>query len=339
MGRKTKKISIAKLAIEAGVSEATVSRALNNRANVSEETRKKISALMSKYNFVPTPARPRAKKIVLLSGTPFIELYIGEMFSGVYDYCAQNALGASMIFKQKDDGNLLQQIREQQCSGVIVVLPEEFSAKIEELASLELPVILMGAIYKDNLGFIDHDAYSGTKTAVEYLAKLGHKNIGYMDASYVTMNHVSRVKAFENSMKKLNSDYNPDWIVQVDCNKDIYQSSYDTVQELIRKFPEITAIVTVNDSVAIGATKGIWDCGMKIPEEMSIIGFDNYRQVKFIHPSLTTINQPIREMGFAAAKSIDEFLKNPGTWSPPREIFPTELIVRESTAPPRQIIV
>eukprot|EP00831_Metopus_contortus_P085366 TRINITY_DN9917_c0_g1_i4.p1 TRINITY_DN9917_c0_g1~~TRINITY_DN9917_c0_g1_i4.p1 ORF type:complete len:253 (+),score=57.60 TRINITY_DN9917_c0_g1_i4:113-871(+) len=168
---------------------------------------------------------------------------------------------------------------------------------------------------------------------------MGHKNIGYMDASYITMNHVNRVKAFENSMKNLNPNYNPDWITQVDCNKDIYQSSYDTVQELIRKFPEITAIVTVNDSVAIGATKGIWDCGMKIPEDMSIIGFDNYRQVKFIHPSLTTINQPIREMGFTAAKSIDEFLKNPGTWNPPREIFPTELIVRESTAPPRQITV
>ena len=334
MGRRPKKVSITKIAQEAGVSVATVSRAINHRANVSEDTRKKINELLKKYNFLPTPAVPREKKIALLTGSSRLTEYTSEVFNGIYQYTEENALATTIIFsKENSRYSLIEQVREQQCSGVVVILPATFSEELDSLAESDLPVVLIDeAVYRKGLGFIDHDSYSGSKNAVEHLLKLGHQKIAYLKCNTQTLNHIQRFKAYENTLAEAGVKTQPAWVQEIEPESHPYLSGYNAALKLLKNAPEITAIMTTNDDIAIGAMKAIQEKGIRIPEDISIIGFDNYCQSDYVSPELTTVNHPIEEAGFLAAKSIDEFLKNPQGAKLPQEILPTKLIVRNSTA-------
>ncbi len=339
MGRKPKRINISKIAKEVGVSESTISRALNHRAMVSESTRKKINEIIKKYNFTLTPARPREKKIALLAGSSSFTEYVSEVFSGIYEYATENALNTTIIFKNgHSKQKVLEQIRDQQCSGVVVIMPAEFNDALDDLAASDIPVILVDeAVYKEGIGFIDHDSYFGSREAAQYLLNLGHRKIGYIQCGYNTLNHIQRFKGYENAMKEANAAIEPDWVIKTDIDSNcLIENSFVKMQELLKRAPEITAVMTSNDDVAMGAIKGAQKMGRKVPEDVSIIGFDNYRQTKFLSPALTTVNHPIEEAGFLATKSAHEFLKNPKTEKLPQEILPTKLIIRESTCTPKQ---
>ena len=111
------------------------------------------------------------------------------------------------------------------------------------------------------------------------------------------------------------------------------------MKELLKKAPELTAVMTSNDSLAMGVVKAVFDSGKRVPEDISVIGFDNSWQTECIHPALTTVNHPVREIGYMAAKEIDLYLKNPKEASLPREIFPTKLVIRESVTAPRAALM
>ncbi len=341
MGRKPKAINISLIAKEAGLSVSTVSRAMNHRANVSEEARRKINALMEKYNFTPTPAIPREKKIALLSGGSQVDEYVSEVFNGIYSYTLKNRLETTVIFRNNQaTRNLLEQIRDQQCSGVVVILPAEFSDSLDMLAESELPVVMIDeAIYRDGIGFVDHDSYSGSRDAVKYLLELGHRNIGYIQSCAQTLNHIQRFKAYENTLTEAGITRNPHWETSIASDKGIYDSSREKMRELLKNAPELTAIMTANDMIALGATKGAQDCGRRVPEDISIFGFDNYTQTEFYNPALTTVNHPIQQAAFLAAKHIDECLKRPAEAAQllPHEILPTSLVIRESVSPCRKV--
>jgi DNA-binding LacI/PurR family transcriptional regulator len=338
MGRKPKKINITKIAREAGVSESTVSRALNHRANVGEETRRKIDELMRKYNFSLTPARPREKKIALIVGSTQFSEYVSEVFTGIYEYAEQNELTTTVVFKHKNSKQtLLQQIRDQQCAGVIVILAADINGNLDELAESELPVILIDeAICRKGIGFIDNDSYSGSKTATEYLLELKHRKIGYIRWGIDSLNHIHRFRAYEHALKKANIEIRPDWVIQSPPSKndDLYQTGFNQIQILLKQAPELTAVMASNDDLAIGAISGALAMGRKVPEDLSVVGFDNYKQTAFLNPPLTTVNHPIRDCGFLAAQHIDQYLRNPQNTELPREILPTELVIRKSTCPP-----
>jgi len=339
MGRRPKDINISLIAKEAGLSVSTVSRAMNHRANVSEETRRKINLLMAKYNFIPTPATPRAKKIALLSGSTLFNEYVAEIFNGIYHYTESHGLETTLLFKESHSVcNLLERIRDQQCSGVVVILPAEFSDSLDLLAASELPVIQIDeAVQRTDIGFIDHDSYSGSREAVKHLLSLGHRRIGYLASNTRTLNHIQRYKAYENTMSEAGITINPDWCIETTEALSSYAEAAEKMRELLTRAPELTAVMTTNDMIALGAISGALAAGRRIPTELSIIGFDNYPQTAFLNPPLTTVHHPIADAGFLAAKSIDEFLKNPqdAQLKLPREILPTRLVVRGTTAPPR----
>ena len=334
MGRRPKEISISKIAREAGVAESTVSRALNHRAMVSEDTRKKINSLMRKYKFKLTPAIPIAKKIALVSGNNNFNSYISEVFTGIYEYTQQYDLNTTIIFKNVNaKQSLLDQIREQQCSGVIIIVPTAFRDDFDALADSDIPVILIDeAVHKNGLGFIDHDSYSGSREAAKHLLQNGHRNIGYIRCGYKTLNHLQRFKAYENTMKETNIEINPNWIIETDTDSSLIESSYVKMRVLLERSPEITAVMTSNDEIAMGAMKAALEMGRNIPENLSLIGFDNYPYTRFLSPALTTVNHPAKEAGFLAVKNIHEFLSDTEKRTLCQEILPTRLVIRDSTA-------
>jgi DNA-binding LacI/PurR family transcriptional regulator len=334
MGRKPKPISITKIANESGLSVSTVSRALNHRSNVSEEARQKIHALMQKYQFKVASAVEREKKIALLASHNQFGDYVSQVLAGIYEYVQDHNMQVTLICPgRQSNQSLLQQVRDQQCSGIIVIIPAHFLDSLDELAKCELPVILIDeAIHRDGLGFIDHDSYSGSRVATEYLLELGHRKIGYLHSSSDTLNHIQRYKAYENTLQQASIRIRPTWFIRIEEHTNIYQASCSAMQSLLQRAPEVTAVMTSNDSIAIGAMHAAVKMGRRIPEDLSLIGFDNYQQTAFLNPPLTTVDHPIHQAGFMAAQQIDQYLQNASDNSLPHEILPTRLIKRGSTA-------
>ncbi|MDD5727474.1 MAG: LacI family DNA-binding transcriptional regulator [Victivallales bacterium] len=337
MPRKIEKVSINSIAREAGVSVASVSRVIHKRTGVSEDLRKKIHTLAEKYNYTPNYHPLRERKLAVLAGENEFGLYIAEIMGGIHRYASKNKLSKTVIFKSYNpDETILQQVRDQQCSGVIVLLPGCYRDDIPELAKSELPVVLIDETNAcEGLGFIDNDSYSGSREAAKHLISLGHCNIGYLKSEIMDMNHIQRFKAYEDAMMNSNLNIQDTWIKSAKLLDNCYAESYAAMKELLKNAPELTAIMARDDTMAFAAMRAIIESGRRIPEDFSIIGFDNYQTSAFINPPLTTVSRPIAEAGYLAAEYIDRILKSPGSKIKlPRKILPTELVIRKSTAPP-----
>lgn len=334
MARKAQELNIFRIAEEAGVSVATVSRVANRRNGVGEATRKRIYDLMTKYNFTPnyTPSCPLRIAVIY----PWTDLtdYFRKAMKGIYDYAEKNDLIINIISAQSHrKESLLEIIRNQQCSGVVALFTENYRKAFESLIETDLPTIIIDSVSDDKkIGFIDNDSYSGSCAAAKHLIDLGHRNVGYLTYGNPSLNQLQRFKGAENTFKAHNIMINqvltniPESLVRGEIG-------YSVMQTLLRQSPNITAVMTVDDSMALGAMAAIHDAGLRIPEDISVIGFDNYAETAFWYPGLTTVDHPIEKAGYMAIEAIHAGLKNPTDWVPLREILPTSLVIRKSTGP------
>jgi len=246
---------------------------------------------------------------------------------------AHNLTPCLIIYNRQGGETLLELLRDQQCSGVILLIPADFSRELPDLASSGLPVMQVDeASSIPTVGFIDNDSYSGSLAAVRHLLSLGHRNIAYFSAGQPTLNHLQRLKAYENALS------------EQALSPLILSSGYHTPEERLqllrlnlRSHPEITAVMTTNDDLAQLVLRAAADLNIRIPEELSVIGFDDYPLSASLCPSLTTVRHPSREAGARAAESIGNYLASNGRIPLQRDILPTTLILRSSTAPAKNI--
>jgi DNA-binding LacI/PurR family transcriptional regulator len=340
MARKTSKISIFTVAKELGISASTVSRVANNRSGVSEETRQKVLELLRKHKFKTNYPAMRNPTIGIVMTSYDVDFYTARLLSGIYHYSQNAKLNATtLVYNQSSKESLLEMLRAQQYSGVILILPTVFFDQIPELAESGLPIMLIDEPSTvNNIGFIDNDSYSGSREATKYLLELDHRNIAYLSYWQQTLNHVQRLNGYRNAMQEAGIDIAPSWLP--DCSGLHARSSMHIgeimLNNLLENAPEITAVMTTNDELAFGVLAAARKRGVRVPEELSVIGFDNYTIDEFTAPSLTTVNHPCEDAGELAAKAIDEFLQSAGQTVLPRIILPTKMILRESTAPPRR---
>jgi len=340
MSRRRREINIYKIAEEAGVSASTVSRVINNRTGVNEKTRISITELFKKYGFTPDYPRQRPPKIAFVSPWEDLTEYFRKAFQGIYRYCQKNGIDTNILIRSgHNNHSLLEQLRDQQCSGAIVMLAENLQKEHLELSDSGMPVIFLDhPVNLASIGYIDHDAYSGSCAATQHLIELGHKSIGYLTFPKPSINQVQRFKGYENTMIEAGLPINPRWIATPPAfNKAEGHirglPGFRAMTQLLQDAPELTAIMAVDDNMAFGAMTAISRSGRRIPEDISVVGFDNYAETEMWFTALTTVNHPIAEAGFLAAKAIDQALRHPGTDPLIREILPTKLIIRQSTGP------
>lgn len=340
MPRPRREISIYRIAKEAGVSASTVSRVMNRRVGVSEETRTQIDKLLRKYNFLPDYPIQRAPKIAFLIPAYYLNDYVLKALNGVFRYIDEHGMEVSIISHGNDPKTtLLQRIRDQQCSGVIVILAEHFKGEESALAESDLPVIFLDTqVTLPAIGFIDNDSYSGSCAATRHLLELGHRKIGYLCHSQISLNHVQRLKGYEDTLRAAGITIEEKWISR--CNPDEIPAvrglaGMHCMRQLLEQAPEITAVMAVDDDMALGAISAIRESGRTIPDDISLVGFDNYPETEIWFPALTTVDHSVEQAGYQAAQAIDNALANPGKWTPPREILPTRLVIRNSTGAPK----
>ncbi|PLW76079.1 LacI family DNA-binding transcriptional regulator [Cohaesibacter celericrescens] len=328
--------TLAEVAKVAGVSRMTASRAMNNQPGVSVHTREAILRIADEMGYVANPlaqklsaGQTRLLGVVVQLHTPFaadLVLGIGSAARGAgYEMLAYSL--PSDNTEKANIGNvvsLLQQITD----GVIAILPSE-GEYLDKLMQSSVPVVTVDTITDEGMfPSVAADSYQGGRLAVSHLAELGHKRIGFISGNQRLTSARARKQAYCDLIAQLNLDQDPDLLIEGDYSQ---KSGFEAAKKLLALPERPTAIFASNDMGAFGAMTAIRENGLRIPQDISIVGFDDVPLAHQTHPPLTTVHQPLQEMGRAAVNMLIPLIL--GLDLPSRQtVLSTNLVVRESTA-------
>lgn len=333
---KIKRTTIVDLAAASGVSVTTVSRILNDKPDVAEETRERVLRVMDEIGFAPQSSwqQIRSGKSHLIAVhfpqdfNPPAHRVIIEAALG----CEDAGYSINIIVNPLGDSELLAIFRGGQADGMILMEVQTLDRRIEVLRQQAYPFVMMGRCM-DNTGlsYVDMNIEDGVALAMQHLVELGHRQIGF-----VTLSPVVQGKEYSYSRWALHSydqacrhyGLPPLWRA-VDLNSDVAATM---VQRLLAENPHLTAIVTPQESCVIGVLKAIRAQGLRVPDDISVIGLLNESMSELATPPLTTISFPATELGREAARILLGLLD--GTLTTPQQVLiRPELIVRGSTGP------
>ncbi|WP_160684603.1 LacI family DNA-binding transcriptional regulator [Clostridium sp. C2-6-12] len=327
---------IAKLA---GVSPTTVSKVINNYPDVSDKTRAKIKKILDEENFLPNSQAQflSTKRTWTLGIVYFENLGVGlnhPFFSGVIEAFKRQAdkHGYSLLFGSKNDrlknDTFLEYFKYRCVDGIAIICTDPNDKETLELIKSDFPIVVIDMLNK-NTSTVSSDSIEGCNLAVKYLYDLGHRKIAHITGATNKDNWQSaiRKKGYEKAMKKLNLEV-PDGYIADGVNFDV-SGGYKAMKELLRLKDRPTAVFAACDKIAFGAIDAMKEEGVNIPEDISIIGYDDIEIAKYITPKLTTIRQNREEIGKTAVdllvKQINEKAK-----LKINKIIPVELVVRDS---------
>ena len=309
--------TIKDVAKKANVSIATVSRILNNQPGYSEKTKVKVLQVIEELGYQPNAvARGLINKRTHTIGVLFPSLsgfFSSELLSGIEQIAHTNESSviachtASNGFKTM---KYLQMLNEKRIDGLIFtseILKEDY---YEYIKKMDIPVVLLATeSYAYSLPYVKVNDYHATYSAVQYLIKQGHTKIGMIRGNRQDpIAGKPRIEGF----KQANEDYD----LQTNSENILYgkgfrfQDGKESFRRLIQQSPDITALFCSSDEIAIGCISAASEMGIKIPDQLSIIGYDNIQIAEMSVPPLTTVAQPLQEMGETATKLLFKILES-----------------------------
>jgi len=312
--------SLKDIARLAGVSETTASKALNNYADVSEETKKRVREIAEQHNYTPNmAARNLALKKSNIIGLVLSDIretdsngnIIFRILIGAKNYCADKDFELLIIstdVKKQKSKKLAQLCRERQISGMIIYGLKPGDPYFEEITKSKLPCIAVDIRVKgDHLATVTTDNVNAVKEVITHLYDKGHRNIAFINGLKEADVSIYREKGYRAVMQELKLPVNEGYIKYADYYED---KAYETAFELLRQNPEITAIFCASDLMALGALRAIKEMGKKIPEEVALVGFDGIQLSDYSSPRLTTVVQDFKEIGRVAAEKLIKMVSN-----------------------------
>lgn len=221
-------------------------------------------------------------------------------------------------------------LRSKSVDGIIIVPTTQQVEHINRLIENNLPVVVMDRLVpeaKADIVLIDN--FQGTHDATEYLIKLGHQDIGYIDRPFDLPHSLDRFSGYKKALEGQGIEPQEDLVVRGGFN---YEDGAKATEILLNRKPAPTAVLAFNDISAVGAMRKIQDWGLMVPEDISVIGFDDIPQSAYTIPRLTTVHFPKKRVAEAACKLLFERIE--GSSSEPKKevILPLHLVVRESTS-------
>lgn len=333
------------IAKEAGVSPATVSRVLTGNANVSDEKREKIQSIIGKYGFKPNAlARSLTKKESRMIG--FILPDIGNpFFASVFLEAEKYAvtLGYTILlcnFMNDNYNNItnleslfLKTLVEKQVDGIILMggrinetdTIREQADEISEILGIMPVVMINGSMSGVDCYKVIADEKDGVIQLIDYLYRLGHRKIGFIGGKQGVTSHDIKIEAFMSIVKEYGITCKKEWIINGSFS---IETGAECMNELLSSRDLPTAVMAVNDFVAVGALNAAKKRGFKIPEDISITGFDDAYITDIVTPTITTVNQNYTELGkipidIISKASCGEKLKK-------ENIVKTKLVIKDS---------
>lgn len=337
---------IAKLA---GVSRSTVSRVINNYPNVPEKTREKVMKIIEQYQYEPnTSARVLAGKGTNTIGLFVVSIadkhssnriYQNNYFAPFVDAAVDiaNALGYYVlihtVYSPEDYLKVKQAFMQKRIDGGIIVGTQKNIDVVRDIVNLEAPVVLIDysiaeimehRLDKNNLSVVNSKDYEGTSEAIRYLIGLGHREIGIIKGRMNTFSGRERFLAYEATLREHGLPIREAYALNGEF---IQQTAYEETRRLLLSDRLPTALFSANDDMAIAAMEAFKEKGIRVPEDISLIGFDDVPVASQL--GLTSVRLPIYDMSKEAVRKIiamsEQKTASFGTVS-----FPTRLIVRQS---------
>ncbi|MSS62301.1 LacI family DNA-binding transcriptional regulator [Velocimicrobium porci] len=300
--------SIRDVARLAGVSPSTVSRVMNQTANVNEEKKQKVLWAIQETGFVPNElARSLYKKNSKIIGVivPSIDNpFFGELARVIEEEAFLNGyrltLCSSNHNREKEKANI-QMLTRLKAEGIILMTNDETLQ--EEIEKCNLPIVALDRQIASGNGvsYIHADHYKGSRLAMKHLLECGCKNIVKLREPQVYSSGRQRFAGYVSVCKEYGIP-----VQYIDCQYD-YEDGFRVAEQVLLKYPDVDGILANNDMVAIAVYKVLKKRGYRVPEDVQLIGFDNIAFSHMILQELTTIEQPIKEMGKLAVKAIMEY--------------------------------
>ena len=335
MGRKAKNFNIKHLAEEAGVSISTVSRVLNNHPDVSEKLRKKIQQIIDKNAFVPDKATERPIRMNVVIGVGDITDYISSILTGI-EVAANEANVEISIQRCTGRISLLNSCRIWRSDALIIISGNGLLEQVSEVADAEIPVMLINSeLQYRNVGSINNEFAFTQQQLLSHLYSFGHKKIAFLTTEPLEVDsYKKRIAAYKEFMtsigekpnKLLIPPYHVSHIEGIGIDK---EAGYQSTLQLLFQHPEVTAIACANDEIAIGCYKACFDYGKRIPQDISVVGFDDQSFARYMTPGLTTVKLHLPQAGKLAVKFLKDFIKGK-ICELPHINLPTELLNRNS---------
>jgi LacI family transcriptional regulator len=322
----------------AEVSHATVSRVVNGRQNVRDETRRKVESAMRELGYVAhvsarALARGRTQVIGLLAqevDNAFFMAVIGgvdqQASAQGYDFmlCTTHA-------RREKEAEYVARLSRGMVDGLLIVLPRGLPDYVEQLRTDRFPFVLID--YDDEApgcSVVNASNHRGTRDAIRHLVGLGHQRIGFITGrDNVGATH-SRLAGYRDEMAAAGLIVRPGDVLAGDF---LEGRGHAAAMEMLRRPERPTAIFASSDMAAFGVMRAANDLSIDVPDGLSVVGFDDLPEAARVNPALTTVRQPLREMGRVAVNQLLGRLDDPDR-EPARVVLDTQLIIRGSTAPP-----
>jgi len=337
-----KDVTITEIAKMAHVAKSTVSKVLNDRKGIAEKTRKKVLDVAGKLDYHPSliaqSLKNRKTKAIGLVLPNIINPFFPNVLKGVEDAAIEN--GYVVVFcdsdNRRDKESLYFHMFESRwVDGIIFSVisgDREEETYIKTIHEKGTPVVLIDREiegYFTNVVMIDNKRAAFDATT--YLLELGHKKIGHIAGPQNIRTFVKRLEGYKEALTKYGIDFDPELVVEEKDSS--VESGGRAVRKLFKKGKvTFTAIFASNDLMAIGCIRELQKIGLRVPQDTSIVGFDNNPLAALVTPSLTTVAQPAYQMGAEAINLLIKDIEKRDALET-KIILPTKLVVRESTGP------
>lgn len=344
-----KRVTIADVARKAGVSVGTVSAVLNNRPTVREHTRRRVLAAIEELGYQPSPS---ARALGAMQGDgkvfePAIGLVVKEMDNpfysevviGAQEYLATRGYISFVCTSEgsyEKEGELLKAFQNRYVQGAVIAPVLDARADLSHLFMLRraaYPFVLLEAVQGLQVNVVSVDNVRAAQMAVSYLIERGHERIVHFAGPPYTQHTRDRILGVEKAFSQSHLRFTDEVIIPAGAH---LQDGYEAALEYFRTHRDSlpTGVTCFNDLVAMGVLRALHELGIRVPEEVSVIGFDDIPMAAYLSTPLTSVRVPKREMGARAAELLLELIEahDRGEQLPPRHIvLEAELVERATT--------
>lgn len=327
-------VTIRDVAAKAGVSTATVSRIINNKGQATPETIARVRAIIKelgyKPNVVARSLTSRKSNTIALLVPTIDNPFFPELARGVEDVA--NSYGMNVFLCNTDDerskvNNYLNSLQERYVDGVIINSLNLTNEDLEKLHSNGIPTVTLDRTFSTHeFSSITVKHRIGSQLATKHLIDIGCKRIGLIRGPEDDFTAVQRMWGYRDYVKEFDW-FDQSWIALGDFS---VKSGYLCMKELFQRHPDIDGVFASNDLMAIGLLKAAHEWGRKVPDELAIVGFDGIDMSQYTTPPISTIKQPIYEMGKMAMEELIRLIREPESDSCKMELD-VDLVLRESS--------
>lgn len=338
-GSRMRRVTSQEVAERAGVSRTTVSFVLNGvrTERVSKATRERVLRAARDLGYIPDAAARTLVSgkagaiglVVSRSEHVRIDAFVSQILYGLAPVCS--ARGHRLILETADPEQPTydydQLVGSRQIDGLIVLNPDPGDERLASLIDRGFPIVLIGAHPHPNVPTVAVDSASAMRDATEHVMRLGHRRIGFIHYRQVAdLGMGGRFSGYRSALTAADIPLDARWVRSGNFSA---ESGYEAMHSLLAESEPPTAVLMGNDTIALGAMAAVEESGLRVPDDVAIVGFDDIPLARFAIPALTTVRLPAVEMASICGEMIFDLIAN-GEIEPLKRWFPTELIVRRS---------